>query len=286
LACGWLESLVELAPTVLLIGNHDLISHRQFLTDNHIFNPLKKWAGLTVVDRPIVREVEGFKFGFCPYVPKGKFTAALDLLLDPETSFHWQVDLDCIFAHQEFHGSSMSSVVSSEGDKWSLAFPPVISGHIHEAQDLREDNVFYPGSVLQHTFGEKKMKHIWLVTFGGDSSVPFQREYVSLGLKPKVFLKISYDQLETFNLSSFNDGEGKLEISATSAEAKAFRASPLHKELKAEGVKVTFRIAHGKDQGENENTQKTFVQWLEQLVRESPREDTRSCYAALKSEIA
>ena len=156
LACGWLESLVELAPTVLLIGNHDLISHRQFLTDNHIFNPLKKWAGLTVVDRPIVREVEGFKFGFCPCVPKGKFTAALDLLLDPETSFHWQVDLDCIFAHQEFHGSSMSSVVSSEGDKWSLAFPPVISGHIHEAQDLREDNVFYPGMSFNIRSGKKR----------------------------------------------------------------------------------------------------------------------------------
>ena len=286
LACEWLASLSRRAPTFLLIGNHDLISHRQFLTDNHIFNPLKKWAGLTVVDRPIVRDILGLKFGFCPYVPKGKFTEALDLLLDQKTSFHWQVDLECIFAHQEFRGCSKSSVVSSDGDEWSLAFPPVISGHIHEAQDLLEDNVYYPGSVFQHTFGEKKAKHIWLVTFGLDSSVPFRRQYVSLGLKQKIFQKVFFAQLEAFDPSCFKDAEGKLEITGTCVEAKVFRASALHKELKEQGIKVTFRITQASDQVAQEKTQKTFIQWLDQLVIESPCEQTTSCYAELKSEMA
>ena len=39
LAHRFLLSLSEVAPTYLLIGNHDLINHKQFLSDQHIFNP-------------------------------------------------------------------------------------------------------------------------------------------------------------------------------------------------------------------------------------------------------
>lgn len=241
LAHRFLLSLTEVAPTYLLIGNHDLINHKQFLSDQHIFNPYKKWPRLTVVDAPLKVNIKNYKFIMCPYVPPGRFSEALDTLLETNSPFHWSVDVDCIFAHQEFHGSCMGAVVSTNGDEWSLAYPPVISGHIHEAQDLVEDNVFYPGSVLQHTFGEKTPKRIWLVTFGKSLDLPFDREFINLGLKPRRVIKMNVeDVVAKFDFRCLHQAYIKLEISGTPEHLRMFRQAPIYSKLVLAGVKISF----------------------------------------------
>ena len=240
LAHDFLKRLSQISPTYLLIGNHDLINHKQFLTDNHIFNPYKQWANLTIVDTPITATFNNFQFAMCPYVPNGMFEKALNTLLDSSSSFHWEVDVDCIFAHQEFHGCSMSSVVSADGDRWSLAYPPVISGHIHEAQDLSDDNVYYPGSVAQHSFGEKKSKHLWLVTFA-DHFEPFKRELIDLGLKRKRVVRMDVgDVVRAFDFDWTQTDDLKLEVSGTCEQFSLFRKAPIYSQLVESGVKVSF----------------------------------------------
>ena len=165
-----IEQLSQIAPTYVLIGNHDLINHSQFLTDNHIFNPMKKWPNVFIADTmPQVLQIEDSDgeertFVFCPYTPPGRFAEALNKIVP--LGYTWEL-ADAIFAHQEFEGCKMNQITSEEGDVWDPAFPPVISGHIHDAQTVGE-NVFYPGSAIQHGFGESAGKRIWFINWEPD----------------------------------------------------------------------------------------------------------------------
>ena len=287
LAFEFLKQLSQIAPTYLIIGNHDLINHKQFLTDNHIFNPYKYWSNLTIVDRPITVSFNNLQFAMCPYVPTGMFTKALDALLDPNSSFHWEVDVDCIFAPQEFHGCKMSTVVSADGDRWSLTYPPVISGHIHEAQDLPEDNVYYPGSVLQHSYGEKNPKYIWLVTFA-DTLVPFNRKLIDLGLKRKRVVRMDVTKVtQSFVFDWVQKDDIKLELTGTCEQFGLFRKAPIYSQLIDSGVKVSF-IADPSAalpvtfSRKEENQQ--FFPLLERLVKIKKDNNISNAFAELENE--
>ena len=60
-----------------------------------------------------------------------------------------------IFSHQEFSGCKMGAIISIEGDKWSLDYPHIVSGHIHSRQ-IPQKNIYYPGAAMQHAFGESE----------------------------------------------------------------------------------------------------------------------------------
>src|SRR3989338_11508259 len=79
-ACNFIESLSKISPVFVLIGNHDYTSNSQFLTENHCFNPLKKWRNVTIVDSPILRTCKSQSFIFCPYTPPGRFIEALNTM--------------------------------------------------------------------------------------------------------------------------------------------------------------------------------------------------------------
>ena len=53
LATRLIDELSSIAPTFVIMGNHDLLNHNQFLTNNHIFNPFKKWKNVFIVDKPL-----------------------------------------------------------------------------------------------------------------------------------------------------------------------------------------------------------------------------------------
>lgn len=197
--------LSELVQTFVLIGNHDMINHSQFLTDQHCFNAFKRWPNLTIVDQVHVARIGGRKFVFCPYVPPGRFVEALDTVKqrsyrledpvmltsmpsfirsqlqlsssDPTTSTlpvyeqeSWQ-DADCVFCHQEFYGCRFNPIqTSTEGDVWPETNPFVIAGHIHDEQKL-QSNVYYTGSSMQHGFAETTNKVVVLATFTGQSTM-------------------------------------------------------------------------------------------------------------------
>jgi DNA repair exonuclease SbcCD nuclease subunit len=229
----------------VLIGNHDLINNQQFLTENHGFNAFKKWKNVTIVDTVIeYKPDDNLTFVFCPYVPPGRFQEALNS--DP--SIMWE-SADCIFAHQEFHGCKMGAIVSEVGDKWNEDLPPVISGHIHDSQILK--NIHYVGSGMQHAFGETSKKHVWMLDFEVDeeSEDKFNIEKINLGLKRRTILKMDIDDIENIDKKNpmkkplseiLENNYIKLDLKGTNDQFTKFRKSPQYKELSKMGIKIKF----------------------------------------------
>lgn len=268
LACDLVEGLSRIAPVYLLIGNHDFINQSQFLTTNHIFGPLKKWKNVTVVDKPVYDTYGDYSFVFCPYVQPGRFTEALDRLVSEGET--WDL-ADCIFAHQEFHGCKMGAITSEEGDKWDEAYPPVISGHIHNAQTVGE-NVFYPGSALQHAFGEDPDKRLWEVTFGGTDEPPyFTVKKIHLGMKGKKIVYLDMGDVENFNEKLLERYHIKLTLRGTSEQFKVFRRGKRYADLRKKGVKFSYDPVASDNEaiaGEaRSRKQISFVEVLKEVVR-------------------
>nr|UOX61027.1 MAG: DNA repair exonuclease [Diabrotica toursvirus 3a] len=146
-AISFISEISKKCPkTFILVGNHDYENNSQFLSHNHWMNCLKEWKNIVIVDKVISYD----NMLFCPYVPPGRFIEALN------TVPSWKQAI-CIFAHQELRGCVMGLIKSVSGDIWQRDWPLVVSGHIHTPQRL-QDNIVYPGSIIQHNFGEEKNK--------------------------------------------------------------------------------------------------------------------------------
>lgn len=140
----FVKSIKQMCNVVILVGNHDYENNQQFLTNKHWMNALKEWKNVYIVDK--VYEVDNLFF--VPYVPPGRFIEALDTFTDKD----WK-NARCIFAHQEIRGCNLGVTTSEFGDKWPQDYPLIISGHIHTPHRPQQ-NVIYPGSIIQHSFGE------------------------------------------------------------------------------------------------------------------------------------
>ena len=164
----------------ILIGNHDYASPTQFLTDKHIFGPLKKWKNVWVVDEPLIC---GDTL-MVPYVPPGKFQDAL-------------TDIDLggikrIFCHQSF-----LPVVKFSEDYWDPKNPiKIYSGHIHDS--CRGKNIFYTGSSLQVSVVENPNKKLWVLD--GDSLEP-----IPLKIKGVLTKKCTASDIFDLKLSKLHD---------------------------------------------------------------------------------
>jgi len=264
--------LLEIAPVYLLIGNHDYDNDRQFLSEKHWFTSFKRWADPPiVVDRPIIKEYDDKTFVFCPYVPRGRFEEALNTLI--EDGEMWDM-ADTIFAHQEFYGCDMNSVTSSKGDKWDEDYPPVISGHIHKGHTI-SPNIFYPGTPVQHTFGEKEDKYIWFVSWDEESlessvaSPFFNVEKIDLGLRKKKELRLTVKELEELNIEDYDNCHVKVKVSGSSEEFKKFRRGKMYKKLTSHGTKIEFLpsddISAGS--GKRSKEQISFLEVLKEIVK-------------------
>ena len=206
LAVKFLKSLGEISETYVIIGNHDLMNNSQFLTDNHIFTPLKgleQYTNVHIIDKPLVITKKGFNFAFCPYVPPGRFKEALNTLPIDVNSPQWE-KCDCIFAHQEFKGAAMGAIISEEGDEWESYLPPVISGHIHDSQIIGS-NIYYTGSSMQHSFSESEKKGTWVVSFEKDKH--FDYVLVPNCFKTKKTLTLTVEEAKNYDAKTIPDDE-------------------------------------------------------------------------------
>lgn len=224
IAYNFIKMLSSYAYTYCIVGNHDLINNKQYLTDNHWMNAMKDWDNVKVIDKVITEN----NFVFCPYVPPGRFTEAVESYIKSDTK--------CVFAHQEFYGCKMGAIVSVEGDKWPDTYPIVISGHIHSNQ-RPQDNVYYPGASLQHAFGESEKNIIPIITFS-DSGYDIRE--VDLELPRK---KIVYVDIENIDDYEVKDTKHKLKIklSGNYEEFKTFKKSVKYKELSKKGIKISYK---------------------------------------------
>lgn len=242
-----LNELVDILPVYILMGNHDLRNNKQFLTDNHFFNPYKKWSNLYIIDKPLCVEIKDKTFIFVPYVPPGKFIEALNTL--PFEDVTWET-VDCIFAHQEFHGSAygpIPEVGSNIGDVWDDDYPLVISGHIHTSGKLGT-NIFYPGIPIQHTYSDSDDKRVWVIEWDKESSIHegFPKMIkVNLGIKSKKFLKHTVEEMEYLHkdkafLQQLSKCDTKIELTGTSAEFNHFRKSEIYTMLSSPPYSAIF----------------------------------------------
>lgn len=208
-AVKFLEDLSNIKPVYLLIGNHDLKNNRQFLSEEHPFTALKLWGErMTVVDKTVIRKINGMIFTFVPYVPPGRFIEALD------TCEGWK-ESKCIFCHQEFKGAKLGATFSIEGDEWPNEYPYVVSGHIHNYQEL-QNNILYTGTPIQHTYGDFEDKTVSCITFFDSERV---HERIKLDVRKKKILRITTDEIAHCILPENYDL--KIVISGTSGQLAA-----------------------------------------------------------------
>lgn len=242
-AYEFIKRMREIAPTYVIVGNHDYIGNQQHLTSNHWMNGMKEWENVTIIDKAIYESESGFTY--CPYVPPGRFREALDTI----GVGGWEEECKVIFCHQEFFGCKMGAIVSAEGDRWSKNGVEIISGHIHDRQQP-QPNIYYTGSSMQHAFGESPRKTVVLLTFeeGADK---YQLNEINLDLPKKKIVYMDVNDVDNFEVKETKD-HIKVSITGSYDEFKALKKTKKYKDLVGSGVKVVFKPEKlvKKDKGE------------------------------------
>jgi len=185
MAIEWMAKLKDIAPLLVLIGNHDMSNTKEFFTKQHHFTALKYWNNTTVADSLVSLKIKNYNFLGVPYVKEGRFSEALQGANLEEVT--------AIFAHQEFTGCSYNNRVSTKGDKWNENLPLVISGHIHDYHQLQK-NILYVGTPIQHHFGDSDNKGIALITF--NSGIKIER--YAINAQKKKIVTLSANEITSF----------------------------------------------------------------------------------------
>jgi len=225
--CKLIEELSEICEVYVLIGNHDLINHTQFLTDNHPFNPLKKWKNVFIVDVPIILKKEGKSFFMCPYVPDGKFFEALN-------NIEWK-KCDYGFGHQLINGCNMGGIIANSGDDWKEEYPIIFMGHIHEPQYV--DGVYYIGDI---TKGKVLYFDIIKDTF----------KKIDIGIKKKKIINTN-TSITLEDLKEYMKYSLKIVVSGKNAELKNFKKSKEFYAIRREGINIVFKLIEEFDENTN-----------------------------------
>lgn len=257
------------AQTEVLVGNHDYLSNSQFLTDAH---PFSGWKGShNIVDTVKVKIVKGKKLILLPYVPDGRFLEALRTVEGGrggrEEHGEWK-DADCIFAHQLLDGVKMGPILVKGVEKWDESFPMVISGHIHDKQ-LVQPNLWYTGSSMQISFGERDDHTVSLITLRGSGGVEIKEIDIHPPRKKTVYLDMN--QLSRFSkLPEEEDTKVKLSLSGDVEEFRTFKKSAEYKQLLQKGVKVVFKQKRSVPTNLPSTQHRFFPDILYHLVEDNP----------------
>lgn len=187
---------------IVLVGNHDRPNNSIFLTTDSPFNACKSWENTYIVDKVFTKTIKDKNFLFVPYVPTGRLAEALETEhINSDNINQYSI----VFAHQEFKGCSMGTITSNEGDIWDSSWPLCISGHIHDFQEL-QPNLVYPGTPIQHSYGDSANKAIMILEDTSDTSDTsdtfgvWQRRRVNLGLPKKLTVQLTTEELVDYVL--------------------------------------------------------------------------------------
>lgn len=263
LAIEFINLLRKQIKTFVLVGNHDYKNNQQFLTNHHWMNSLKYWDNVVIVDDVSTFKVKKSEFLFVPYVPPGRFIEALETKFLKENFKNFKA----IFAHQEFYGCKMGPIKSKEGDQWNLDWPIVISGHIHNKQWCQK-NIYYPGSAMQHAFGQSIENTVSILNFYDD-----ELSYEEIDLKmPKLTIKYMSIKDVMQPLDKYKNKKGrkyKIVLQGTNEEFQTFKKCLRYKELLDDGFKITFKVKNNVMVKDTQlTTQKKFIDILNKKIKE------------------
>lgn len=256
MACQMILDLSRIAFTALLIGNHDYCNNQQYLSDKHFFNLFKEIPNILVVDEPIRREILSFSFIFCPYVYPGRFHEALAMRFTVEEI----KKQDLIFGHQEILGVQMGSIKSEIGDPWPNDYPLLISGHIHEYNEL-QDNMIYVGTPIQHNFGDSPNKGIYLLTLDEEN---YEFERLPLNVILKKVIRTTAEKIGTVKIPK--GAEVKIIIRCTIAEYNKLEKEGILESLKNKGAIVVHEEAIMNNIVIEDEIQESFLESLKKKI--------------------
>lgn len=262
LAIKFIDSLSQKIKTFVLVGNHDYKNNQQFLTCNHWMNALKCWKNVVIVDDIIIEGCKESQFLFVPYVPPGRFMEAIQTKIPKDDVKNFKA----IFAHQEFFGCKMGPIESKCGDKWDENCSLVVSGHIHNKQ-WSQKNIYYPGSAMQHAFGQSVENTVSILTF-------FKNElsYEEIDLKmPKLTIKyLSIDEvMQPLKFKNTEFRKYKIVIQGDQEEFQTFKKTKRYKELLDEEFKITFKLKNlVVEQASKSIHKKSFIDVLSSKIKE------------------
>jgi DNA repair exonuclease SbcCD nuclease subunit len=259
LALDFINSLSQKNLVFVLVGNHDYRNNQQFLSNHHWMNALKQWNNVTIVDKVVEYE----ECLFVPYVPPGRFVEALETKILIKDITNYKV----VFAHQEFYGCKMGPIESKHGDKWDEQWPLVVSGHIHDKQ-WSQQNVYYPGSAMQHAFGQSSENTISLITLSPRPDHVMKYEEIDLGM-PKLTIKYLTvnDVMKPLKFKNKEFRKYKIVLRGTQEEFKTFKKNPRYKQLLEEGFKISFKTKNSYQETPHIEPQKKFIDILCEKVK-------------------
>lgn len=216
----------DICEIVVLIGNHDMSHHTDFLLGKHPFTALRRWSNTTVADKVIHKIINGYQLTFCPYVPTGRFYEALN------TNPGWE-NSKVIFSHQTFAGADFER--GSTADVWDTSHPMNLVGHWHTFRQL-QPNLIYVCTPMEHDFGEKMDPLRGITLFEIDESITYTRIPLHLPTHMEV-------EIPTRSIISYIPPSNtilKLRFKGSTSDNK--QAKKLHciKEWRAAGIKVVF----------------------------------------------
>ncbi len=222
LVCQLFTMITKYCPLIVLVGNHDMDDSLQFLTENHTLIPFYKWPNITIVDVPYKLQVDNKTLIFCPYVPKGRLHEALNEIED------WQ-SADVVFVHQEMMGVKMGAIVSIDGDTWSTEYPMLISGHIHNRQQI--ENIVYPGMPYDIGFDESEKRYVLDITLGDSVKL----KYINTNMPRKIIKQLTYEEAKEWEIPD-ETNYYKLKIVSTTSEFTNIVKT--RKDLKGKNIKI------------------------------------------------
>ena len=220
-------TLSQIAPTFVIIGNHDRPNNSNFLTDEHPFNALKLWPNTFIIDKVLTYTFKNMKFLFVPYVPAGRLEEAINTLPNALT------DTIAVFQHSEIQGCNYNGIKSTSTDVWTKDKPLGVSGHIHDYEFLLP-NFIIVGTPFQQTFAESPDKAISFFTFNEDRT--WHQERIDLNIQKKITVYVNTDEFHSYTPPL--DKKVKLIVKGDEASIKTISKTDKMKELKQNGVIV------------------------------------------------
>ena len=274
---SFFEKIAESYPLYLLIGNHDRPNNQIFMTEEHPFTALKLWRNTKIVDKTITEQINQLKFVFVPYVPPGRFSEALQDIDIKNAS--------AIFAHQEFYGCKMGAVESIIGDKWEQNQPLVISGHIHDF-DILQPNIIYTGTPIQHAYGDREDKGIFIFYF---SESKFRYDRLELDIPKKKIVKVSVSEIETLKKLD-PKCHYKIIVSGTPQELRSLKLSSYLQKISKYKIAYKTISTIGTSVIEENIGQKDFLELLFDEIKEctddiQEKSDMIYCFQELFGQI-